>query len=180
MILCKKKHAKAIDKAIFPGTQGGPLMHTIAAKAVALKEALEPEFTLYQRRILENAKAMENAFSRQNVRMVSGGTDNHMLLLDLSETGRNGKEMEALLGKAYITVNKNTIPNETLSPFVTSGVRIGTPAVTTRGMNAEDMKSIAGWIARILSEGEACIDAVREEVLALCGRYPLYENEVSW
>lgn len=178
LILCKKEHAKAIDKAVFPGTQGGPLMHTIAAKAVALKEALHPDFKRYQQRILENAKAMESEFIKQNVRMVSGGTDNHMLLLDLTGTGRTGKEMETLLGRAYITVNKNTIPNETLSPFVTSGIRIGTPAVTTRGMDAEDMRRIAGWIARILREGEACVDAVREEVLALCARYPLYEKDV--
>lgn len=178
MILCRKEHAKAIDKAIFPGTQGGPLMHTIAAKAVSFKEALEPDFKAYQQRIIDNAKAMEGTFRRENVRMVSDGTDNHLLLLDLTGTGRTGKEMEALFGDAFITVNKNTIPRETLSPFVTSGIRIGTPAVTTRGMNPSDMEQIAGWMARILREGESSVQAVRDEVLALCKRYPLYAHDV--
>ena len=178
MILCRKEHAKAIDKGIFPGTQGGPLMHIIAAKAVALLEALTPEFKLYQQRIIANAKAMEKAFHQNGVRMVSGGTDNHLLLLDLTGTGVTGKELEALLGAANITVNKNTIPKETQSPFVTSGIRIGTPAVTTRGMTEADMTSIAGWIARVLREGENCVAAVKDEVAALCATYPLYERDI--
>ena len=178
MILCRKEHAKAIDKGIFPGTQGGPLMHIIAAKAVALLEALTPEFKAYQQRIIANAKAMEKAFHQNGVRMVSGGTDNHLLLLDLTGTGVTGKALEALLGAANITVNKNTIPKETQSPFVTSGIRIGTPAVTTRGMTEADMTSIAGWIARVLREGENCVAAVKDEVAALCATYPLYERDI--
>ncbi len=178
MILCRAENAKAIDKAIFPGTQGGPLMHCIAAKAVAFKEALEPSFAAYQQRILDNAKALERAFHANGVRMVSGGTDNHLMLLDLTGTGVTGKALEALLGRANITVNKNTIPKETLSPFVTSGIRIGTSALTTRGMNEADMAKIAGWMARVLKEGEAAVDAVRGEVLALCARYPLYQNDI--
>lgn len=179
MILCRAEYAKAIDKAIFPGTQGGPLMHVIAAKAVALKEAMTPAFAAYQERIVKNAKAMENALRAEGVRMVSDGTDNHLLLLDLTGTGVTGKALEALLGRAHITVNKNTVPRETLSPFVTSGIRIGTPAVTTRGMNEADMARIAGWIARVLREGEACVQSVADEVVALCGRYPLYECDVQ-
>ncbi len=178
MILCRKEHAKAIDKAIFPGTQGGPLMHAIAAKAVAFKEALDPSFKAYQQRILQNAKAMERAFAARDVRMVSGGTDNHLLLLNLTGTGVTGKALEALLGAANITVNKNTVPSETLSPFVTSGIRIGTSAVTTRGMNEADMERIAGWITRVLREGEGCVEQVRGEVLALCKQYPLYTQDV--
>ena len=178
MIFCRKEHAKAIDKGIFPGTQGGPLMHIIAAKAVALLEALTPEFKAYQQRIIANAKAMEKAFHQNGVRMVSGGTDNHLLLLDLTGTGVTGKALEALLGAANITVNKNTIPKETQSPFVTSGIRIGTPAVTTRGMTEADMTSIAGWIARVLREGENCVAAVKDEVAALCATYPLYERDI--
>ena len=179
MILCRAEYAKAIDKAIFPGTQGGPLMHVIAAKTVALKEAMTPAFAAYQERIVKNAKAMENALRAEGVRMVSDGTDNHLLLLDLTGTGVTGKALEALLGRAHITVNKNTVPRETLSPFVTSGIRIGTPAVTTRGMNEADMARIAGWIARVLREGEACVQSVADEVVALCGRYPLYECDVQ-
>ncbi len=178
LILCRKQFAKDIDKAIFPGTQGGPLMHVIAAKAVTFLEASHPEFNAYQRRILENAKAMEQAFHEEGVRMVSGGTDNHLLLLDLSGTGVTGKALEALLGDANITVNKNTVPKETQSPFVTSGIRIGAPAVTTRGMTKDDMRQIARWIARVLREGEAAVASVREAVLALCARYPLYEHDI--
>ena len=174
MILCKKKHAKAIDKGIFPGTQGGPLMHIIAAKAVCFQEALQPGFKVYQKRIVDNAKALEEAFRAENVKMVSGGTDNHLMLLNLSDTGVTGKDLEHRLGLANITVNKNTIPFETQSPFITSGIRVGTPAVTSRGMQPEDMKLIAGWIARLIREGDEAIEAVRAEVLALCARYPLY------
>jgi glycine hydroxymethyltransferase len=174
MILCKAKYKKAIDSAIFPGTQGGPLMHVIAAKAVAFQEALQPDFKAYQQRILDNAQAMQAAFTAQGVRMVSGGTDNHLMLLDLTGTGVTGKALEALLGQAHITVNKNTIPKETLSPFITSGIRVGTPAVTTRGMTEADMAQIAAWIAQVLREGEGCVEAVGREVAELCGRYPLY------
>ncbi|MCL1964147.1 MAG: serine hydroxymethyltransferase [Firmicutes bacterium] len=179
MILCRKEHAKTIDKAIFPGTQGGPLMHIVAAKAVAFQEALAPDFAAYQRRVIANAKALENAFRVEGVTMVSGGTDNHMMLLDLNGTGVTGKALEAMLGEANITVNKNTIPKETQSPFVTSGIRIGTPAVTTRGMTEKDMGLIAGWIARVLREGEACVGEVKEQVAALCARYPLYEKDIT-
>ncbi|HML47407.1 MAG TPA: serine hydroxymethyltransferase [Clostridia bacterium] len=174
LILCKKQHAKAIDKGIFPGTQGGPLMHIIAAKAVCFQEALQPGFKAYQQQILDNAKALEEAFRADNVKMVSGGTDNHLLLLNLADTGVTGKELEHRLGQANITVNKNTIPFETQSPFITSGIRVGTPAVTSRGMQPEDMKLIAGWIARLIREGDEATEPVRAQVIALCARYPLY------
>lgn len=179
LILCKEKYGKAIDKAIFPGTQGGPLEHVIAGKAVCLKEALSPEFKVYQHQIVLNAKAMAEEFNRQGIRLVSGGTDNHLMLLDLTGTGVTGKALEALLGEANITVNKNTIPKETLSPFVTSGVRIGTPAVTTRGMKENEMVLIAQLIAKIIREGEAAIPAVKQSVLELCKKFPLYENAVN-
>ena len=175
MILCKEQYAKAIDKAIFPGTQGGPLMHVIAGKAVCFAEALQDDFKTYQRQILRNAKALENAFKARGIPMVSGGTDNHLLLLDLSKTNRTGKEMEQLLESANITVNKNTVPKETRSPFVTSGIRIGTPAITTRGLKEPEMEQIASWIVRILQDGEAACKAVKTEVEALMKHYPLYE-----
>ncbi len=176
MILCKKELAKAIDKGIFPGTQGGPLMHIIAAKAVAFKEALEPSFLNYQKQVIANAKALEKALKELEIPMVSGGTDNHLLLLDLSKTQRSGQEMEQLLEKANITVNKNTIPKETRSPMVTSGIRIGTPAVTTRGLKEKEMEQIAKWIKTILVEGESACLKVREEVIALMKNYPLYQG----
>ena len=179
MILCREQYAKAIDKAIFPGTQGGPLEHVIAGKAVCFKEALTDEFKTYQHQIVLNAKAMAEEFTREGIRLVSGGTDNHLMLLDLTGTGVTGKALEALLGQANITVNKNTIPKETLSPFITSGVRIGTPAVTTRGMKEPEMVAIAKLIARIIREGEAAVPQVKEEVLALCARFPLYADCVS-
>ena len=179
LILCREQYAKAIDKAIFPGTQGGPLEHVIAAKAVCLKEAMGEEFRAYQHQIILNARALAQAFTAQGVRLVSGGTDNHLMLLDLTGTGVTGKALETLLGQANITVNKNTIPKETLSPFITSGVRIGTPAVTTRGMMEPEMEAIAGMIARVIREGEAAIPQVKEQVLALCARFPLYENAVN-
>ena len=174
MILCREEYAKAIDKAIFPGTQGGPLEHVIAAKAVSFAEALKPEFKAYQHQIILNAKAMENAFREEGVRMVSGGTDNHLLLLDFTGTEMTGKMMENLLEDANITVNKNTVPNETRSPFVTSGIRVGTPAATTRGLKEAEMKQVACWITRVLREGEAAVPAVRREVEALMANYPLY------
>ena len=179
MILCKADYAKAIDKAIFPGTQGGPLEHVIAAKAVCFKEALGDDFKAYQHQTVLNAKAMAAAFTKQGIRLVSGGTDNHLMLLDLTGTGVTGKALEALLGQANITVNKNTIPKETLSPFVTSGVRIGTPAVTSRGMKEPEMVQIAGMIARLIREGEPAVESVRQDVLKLCARFPLYEGCVA-
>ncbi len=179
MILCKEQYAKAIDKAIFPGTQGGPLEHVIAGKAVCFKEALSDEFKAYQHQIVLNAKAMAEEFNKQGIRLVSGGTDNHLMLLDLTGTGVTGKALEALLGQANITVNKNTIPKETLSPFVTSGIRVGTPAVTTRGMKEDEMRRIAQWIARVVREGEAALPQVKEEVLSLCERFPLYADCVN-
>ena len=175
MILCREQYAKAIDKAIFPGTQGGPLEHVIAAKAVCFKEAMSPEFKAYQHQIVLNAKALENAFRKEGINMVSGGTDNHLLLLDFTGTEMTGKAMEALLEDANITVNKNTVPNETRSPFVTSGIRVGTPAATSRGLKEAEMVKVAGWIARVFREGEAAVPAVKAEVEALMANYPLYK-----
>ena len=175
MILCKEAFAKQIDKAIFPGTQGGPLMHTIAAKAVCLQEALQPEFKAYQQQVVKNAETLANGLTQRGVKLVSGGTDNHLVLVDLGAEGRTGKEVEALLDAANITANKNTVPGETRSPFVTSGVRLGTPAVTSRGLKEADMELVAGYIAHIISEGEAAVPEVKEGVLALTKKYPLYE-----
>ena len=175
MILCKEAFAKQIDKAIFPGTQGGPLMHTIAAKAVCLQEALRPEFKAYQQQVVKNAETLANGLTQRSVKLVSGGTDNHLILVDLGAEGRTGKEVEALLDAANITANKNTVPGETRSPFVTSGIRLGTPAVTSRGLKEADMELVAGYIARIISEGEAAVQEVKEGVLALTKKYPLYE-----
>ena len=176
MILCREQYAKAIDKAIFPGTQGGPLEHIIAGKAVCFGEAMKDEFKAYQKQIVKNAKALENAFRAEGVRMVSGGTDNHLLLLDFTGTEMTGKLMEALLEDANITVNKNTVPNETRSPFVTSGIRVGTPAATTRGLKEPEMVKIAGWIAKVLREGEAAVPQVRAQVEELMKHYPLYQE----
>lgn len=176
MILCRAEYAKAIDKAIFPGTQGGPLMHVIAAKAVCFQEALQPDFKAYQQQVIKNAKALENAFREQGIEMVSGGTDNHLMLLDLTNTGRTGKELEELLGLCNITVNKNTIPNEKLSPTIASGIRVGTPAVTTRGMVESDMAAIAGFVKRVIDGGEAACGAVKTDVEVMMTRFPLYEG----
>ena len=176
MILCKEQYGKAIDKAIFPGTQGGPLMHVIAAKAVCFHEALLPEFKTYQQQVITNAKALENALRKNNVLMVSGGTDNHMMLLDLTNTERTGKELEELLGLCNITVNKNTIPGEKLSPTVASGIRVGTPAITTRGMDENDMAVIAGFIKRVIDGGEAACASVKADVQEMMKRFPLYEG----
>lgn len=175
MILCKEALAKQIDKAIFPGTQGGPLMHTIAAKAVCLQEALQPEFKVYQQQVVKNAGALASGLMAHGVKLVSGGTDNHLMLVDLGAEGRTGKEVEALLDAANITANKNTVPGETRSPFVTSGIRLGTPAVTSRGLKEADMELVAGYIARIIAEGEAAVQEVKEGVLTLTEKYPLYE-----
>ena len=174
MILCREAYAKAIDKAIFPGTQGGPLEHVIAGKAVCFGEALKEEFRTYQHQIILNAKAMERTFREEGVRMVSDGTDNHLLLLDFTGTEMTGKQMESLLEDANITVNKNTVPNETRSPFVTSGIRVGTPAATSRGLKEAEMKQVARWIARVLREGEAAVPEIKASVEALMASYPLY------
>ena len=176
MILCKEKYAKAIDKAIFPGTQGGPLMHIIAAKAVCLGEALKPEFKEYGKQIVKNCKALADGLVKRGCKLVSGGTDNHVLLMDLRDTGVTGKELEARLDDCYITVNKNTIPNEPLSPFVTSGVRIGTAAVTTRGLKEEDCDKIAEYITLVLNDYEGNKDKVRAGVEEICKKYSLYED----
>ena len=175
LILCKEPYAKAIDKAIFPGIQGGPLMHVIAAKAVCFGEALTDEFKQYQHQIILNAKALENALRAGGVRMVSGGTDNHLILLDLCDTDVTGKQLETWLGEANITVNKNMVPRDQRKPSETSGVRIGTPAVTTRGFKEAEMQKIADWIVRIIREGEQAVPQVKQEVLALTGRFPLYK-----
>lgn len=172
--------AKLIDKTIFPGSQGGPLMHIIAAKAVAFKEALSPEFREYQKQVVKNAKALADTLLEEGVNLVSGGTDNHLMLLNLVGTGVTGKQLEKWLDEAHITVNKNAVPNDPEKPFVTSGVRIGTPAVTTRGMNEDDMKIIGRCIADIIRNGEEAIPRVTEQVLALCAAHPLYENDVMF
>ncbi len=174
LILCKEELAKQIDKAIFPGIQGGPLMHIITAKAVAFGEALKPEFRDYQAQVIKNAKALSNALIAEGFNIVSGGTDNHLMLLDLRPFGLTGKEMEHRLDEVHITVNKNTIPNDPQSPFVTSGVRIGTPAVTTRGFREEEMKKIAHWIRMVAEDFEGNKDTVSREVMALCENFPIY------
>lgn len=178
VIMCKEKYAREIDKAVFPGTQGGPLMHIIAAKAAAFKEALSPEFKAYQKQVLQNAEVMAERFKKNGIRLVSGGTDNHLMLLDLRSTGVTGKELESMLDKVHITVNKNTIPFETASPFVTSGIRVGTPAITTRGMKEKDCEQIADLISRVVREKEDCFKDVLAEVTALCARFPIYENDI--
>ncbi len=175
LILCKEEHAKAIDKSIFPGIQGGPLMHIIAAKAVCFKEALSDKFKEYQKQIVKNADALAKAFIKEGLKLVSGGTDNHLMLVDLTDTGKTGKEVEALLDEVNITCNKNAIPFDTKSPFITSGIRIGTPAVTSRGMKEEDMEVIAHLIAMTIFDFENKADEVREGVKALCAKYPLYK-----
>ncbi|MBR3844733.1 MAG: serine hydroxymethyltransferase [Clostridia bacterium] len=175
LILCKEQFAKQIDKAIFPGIQGGPLMHIIAAKAVALGEALKPEFKEYQTQIVKNAAVLADELVKQGFRVVSGGTDNHLMLLDLQPFGITGKEMEARLDSVHITVNKNTIPNDPQSPFVTSGIRVGTPAVTSRGFKEAEMIKIAGWMKEIAENYEASKDRISEEVMELCAQFPIYE-----
>jgi len=176
MILCKEQYAKLIDKAIFPGTQGGPLMHVIAAKAVSFKEALMPEFADYQKRILSNAKALSSELMKLGFELVSGGTDNHLMLVDLQNKGVTGKDTEKMLDELRITVNKNTIPYDPLSPFVTSGIRLGTPAVTTRGMGEKEMKDIALAISLAINDFEKNSQEVLAIVDKLCKLYPLYQN----
>ncbi len=178
VIMCKEQYAKAIDKAVFPGMQGGPLMHVIAGKAVAFKEALSDEFKEYQRRVVKNAAAMADEFTKCGVRLVSGGTDNHLMLVDLRDKNMTGKELEKMLDEVNITVNKNTIPFETTSPFVTSGVRIGTPSITSRGFGEEDARLVARLIAKVIAEREAAFEEVRAAVKELCAKHPLYEGDV--
>ncbi len=177
-IMCKEQYGKAIDKAIFPGTQGGPLMHVIAAKAVAFQEALSPAFKAYQAQIVKNAAAMAQTFTNEGVRLVSGGTDNHLMLVDLRKENITGKELEALLDKAHITANKNTIPFETTSPFVTSGVRIGTPAVTSRGMKEKEAEQIARLVVKVIRGKEEAVAEVSQSVAKLCEQFPLYDNDI--
>lgn len=175
MILCKKELAQKIDKAIFPGTQGGPLEHIIAAKAICFGEAMSDSFKAYAEQTVKNAKALAAEFARLGVNMVSGGTDNHLMLIDLQNLGITGKELEHRLDEVYITVNKNAVPNDPQSPFVTSGVRVGTPAVTTRGFKEAEMALIANWVYRTATDFEATAEQTRKEVEALCAKFPLYE-----
>ena len=174
LILCTDELKKKIDSAVFPGTQGGPLMHTIAAKAVCFGEDLTDDFKAYQHQIVLNAAALADELKKQGIRLVSGGTDNHMLLADVYSNGKTGAEVQQLLDQANITANKNTIPFDTLSVKVTSGMRFGSPAVTTRGMQETQMREIGRMIARLIDEGEAAVPEVRQQVIALCEQFPLY------
>ncbi len=174
IILCKEDLKKKINSAVFPGTQGGPLMHIIAAKAVCFGEALQPEFKAYQQQIVRNAAALADALQSRGVRLVSGGTDNHLMLADVYCRGKTGAEVQELLDRANITANKNTIPFDTLSMRQTSGMRFGSPAVTTRGLREQEMRQIGAMIARLIDEGEAAVPAVKEQVIELCRRFPLY------
>ena len=174
LILCKEELRKKIDSAVFPGTQGGPLMHTIAGKAVCFGEAMTPEFKAYQQQVVKNAAVLAETLKEKGVRLVSGGTDNHLILADVMSRGKTGMEVQELLDMANITANKNTIPFETQSVKLTSGMRFGSPAVTTRGMKEEEMRQIGGMITRLMDEGEAAVPAVKEQVIALCEKFPLY------
>ena len=174
LILCKEKYAKALDKNIFPGMQGGPLMHIIAAKAVCLKEALDPSFKVYAKQVVDNCKVLADELVKRDFKLVSGGTDNHLILVDLNNKDITGKEAEKLLDTIGITLNKNTVPNETRSPFVTSGVRIGTAAVTTRGFKEEDMKVVAEIIDEAIANKDGDLTALKAKVEALCDKHPLY------
>jgi glycine hydroxymethyltransferase len=181
MVLCRAEHAKTVDSKVFPGMQGGPLMHVIAAKAVALKEALTPEFKLYQEQIVKNAKALAQRLMSQGFRLVSEGTDNHLMLVDLRRSELTGKVAQEALDKARITVNKNAVPFDTRSPFVTSGIRIGTPAVTTRGMKEKEMELIADFIVRVLNNAgdEGVLRSVADDVGQLCRKFPVYPARPS-
>jgi glycine hydroxymethyltransferase len=174
LILCKEKYAKQLDKTIFPGIQGGPLIHTIAAKAVCFKEALDPSYKDYIKNVINNCNVLSNELINYGFKIVSGGTDNHLILVDLTNKEVTGKDAEILLDSIGITVNKNTVPNETKSPFITSGIRIGTPAVTTRGFNEEDMKEVASIINDAISEKDPNLDLLRSRVKSLCEKHPLY------
>ena len=177
LILCREKYAKQIDKAIFPGIQGGPLMHIIAAKAVALGEALTQEFKEYQKQIVKNATCLAEALKEEGFTIVSNGTDNHLMLLDLRSMNLTGKEFEHMLDEVHITANKNTIPADPQSPFVTSGLRIGTPAVTSRGFKEAEMKKIAHWLKLIATDFEANKESVKSEVIELCKQFPIYSED---
>ena len=181
LIMCKEAYAKTLNSRVFPGSQGGPLMHIIAAKAVAFKEALAPEFKEYQLQIIKNAKALAEELKNQGFRLVSGGTDNHMMLVDLTAKGVTGKEAQEALDRAAITVNKNGIPFDTKGPQVTSGIRIGTPAVTTRGMKENEMRQIASYIADVIKNinNEQKIQAVAQKVKTLCAQFPLYQRRIK-
>jgi glycine hydroxymethyltransferase len=176
MVLCRQQHAKELDKVVFPGLQGGPLMHIIAAKAVCFKEAMEPAFAEYQRQIVANAARLATSLNSHGFRLVSGGTDNHLMLVDVFSKGLTGKIAEAALGKAGITVNKNAIPFDQNPPMVASGIRVGTPAVTTRGMREPEMDQIGDFISRVLAspDDDRVVRMVRDEVVKLCKRFPLY------
>lgn len=174
-ILCKEKYAKDLDKAIFPGIQGGPLLHIIAGKAVCFGEALKDDYKAYIKQVVKNAKVLEEELTKYNFRLISGGTDNHLILIDLSNKNITGKDAEKLLDSVGITVNKNTIPFETKSPFITSGIRIGTPAVTTRGFKEEEMKEIAYLINYVIENRDGDLGEIREKVNQICNRYPLYK-----
>ena len=178
IILCKEEYAKKIDSAVFPGMQGGPLMHIIAAKAICFKEALAPEFKEYQKQVIANAKAMAERFIENGFNIISGGTDNHLMLVDVTNFGVNGKEVQNLLDSANITLNKNTIPNEKLSPMLTSGVRIGTPSITTRGMKEEQCVYIADLVTELIKGGEDKVETVKDKVIALCEQFPLYSGNL--
>jgi glycine hydroxymethyltransferase len=179
VILAKEQYGKKINSQVFPGFQGGPLMHIIAAKAVAFKEALSPEFKIYSERVIANAKVLSDTLIKRGFRVVSGGTDNHLMLVDVYSRGITGKDAQTALEKANITVNKNTIPNETLSPMVTSGIRIGSAAVTTRGMNAAEMEKIGGYIADILENigNDDKISGIKVKVSELTGAFPIYRGK---
>jgi len=181
LVLCKKEYARSLDARIFPEMQGGPLMHIIAAKATAFKEALTEEFRQYQRQIVANAKILADHLMEEGFRLVSGGTDNHLMLVDLTDVGITGKEAQEALERTGITVNKNRIPFDTKGAHVTSGIRIGTPALTTRGMKEPEMKRIAGFFSTVLrnAHDEKRLDEVREEVRSLCGRFPLYPGRIE-
>ncbi len=176
LILCSEELGKVIDKAIFPGTQGGPLMHIIAAKAVAFGEALTDEFKTYQKQIVTNAAVLADELMARGIDLVSGGTDNHLMLLDLRNCNITGKELERRLDEVHITANKNAIPNDPQSPFITSGIRIGTPAVTSRGFGVEEMKQIASFISDVITDFEGNRDSVTEKVIALCDKFPIYQD----
>ena len=176
MILCKEEYAKAIDKAIFPGIQGGPLMHIIAAKAVAFKEALQPEFRAYQQQIINNAAKLADELKKRGFNLVSGGTDNHLMLIDLQNFNITGKQFEHNLDEVHITANKNAVPNDPQSPFITSGLRVGTPAVTSRGFKEAEMEKIAGWLYDTVTDFEGSKERVTAEVLDLCEKFPIYND----
>lgn len=176
LILCKEKYAKKINSAVFPGMQGGPLMHIIASKAVCFKEALDPSFKEYQSQVIKNAAAMSKRFVDNGFKVISGGTDNHLMLVDVTPFGVNGKDVQNLLDSAHITLNKNTIPNETLSPVLTSGVRVGTPAITTRGMKEDECAYIVDLITELVKGGEGKVKEIQEKVITLCERFPIYKD----